>query len=151
MQAQVVEKDKAFRAQAFTLKQANMRLQQVQQQQHEAEQAHHREAALLEEELAHWRTEDAGIAALGHAHTCHTWTPAQDHKWHAAYLGGPHHSVHARTCKRAAEISGNTRSGQLTVHCTFTSSLLAVASFCAPCLHCSAGLTSLLAIHIWTP
>ena len=71
VQAQVVEKDKAFRAQAFTLKQANMRVQQVQQQQHEAEQAHHREAALLEEELAHCRTEDAGTATRGQAYSCH--------------------------------------------------------------------------------
>lgn len=59
LQAQIVEKDKAFRAQAFTLKQANTRVQQIQQQQHELEQAHNREAALLEEELACCRDADA--------------------------------------------------------------------------------------------
>ena len=46
LQTLVAERDKAFRAQAFTLKQANTRVAQLQHQQ--AEQAT-REAALLEE------------------------------------------------------------------------------------------------------
>lgn len=59
VQAQLVEKEKAFRAQGFTLKQANTRMQQMQQQQYDLEQARNREAALLEEELACCRDADA--------------------------------------------------------------------------------------------
>ena len=64
LQAQLIEKDKAFRAQAFTLKQANTRVQQMQQQQQqEAEQAQLREAALVEEEMACCQDPDADACA----------------------------------------------------------------------------------------
>lgn len=64
LQAQLIEKDKAFRAQAFTLKQANTRVQQMQQQQQqEAEQAQLREAALVEEEMACCQDPDADVCA----------------------------------------------------------------------------------------